>query len=121
VVVDGDAAAAIAALGPRHVRATELAPAGAVAWMAWAAASGGAHGGRPGAAAGRFGAWWALASLGDLADGWPPTPDLLAAVADRLRWFAWEADEPMTGWRVHLAIEDPRRGRAWALAAVDAR
>jgi hypothetical protein len=36
--------------------------------MGWTAASGGAFGRRRGAAAGRFGAWWALAA-GDDAEG----------------------------------------------------
>jgi hypothetical protein len=120
-VVEGDARAAIAALGPSRVRAAELAPADAVAWMAWAGASGGAHAGRPGAAAGRFGAWWAIATLAGMADDWPPAPGMLGKAVEEVRWFAWQADEPATGWRVQLAVEHPRTRRAWALSAVDAR
>jgi hypothetical protein len=89
--------------------------------MAWAAASGGAHGRRPGAAAGRFGAWWAVAALAGLLDDWPVAPDRLGAAVGDLQWFAWDAEEPATGWRLQIAVEDPVRGRAWAIAAGDAR
>jgi|SRR5581483_9098321 len=121
VAVVGDALGAIAALGPRRVRVAALEPGAALALMAWAAASGGAHGRRPGAAAGRFGAWWAAAALGGLLEEWPVDPDRLGAAVAGLDWYAWDAAEPPTGWRLHLAVEDPRRGRAWAVAAVDAR
>ena len=119
-VVDGGALDAVAALGPRQVRAAPIDGRDAVAWMAWAAASGGAHGRRSGAAAGRFGAWWVLGALGGTLDEWPPDPDDLGAVLRGLSWLAWEADEPVLGWRLHLAVEDPARGRAWAITAVDA-
>ncbi len=119
-VVDGGALDAIAALGVARVRATEIDSADAVAWMAWAAASGGAHGRRPGAAAGRFSAWWAVAAIGELLDEWPPDPDAVGTALNAQQWFAWEADEPDIGWRLHLAVERPDRGRAWAIAAVDA-
>ena len=29
-----------------------------------------------------------------------------------LRWFAWDAAEPPTGWRLHLAVEHPASGTA---------
>jgi hypothetical protein len=119
--VAGDAAGAIGALGPRRVRIGILEPAAALALMAWAAASGGAHGRRPGAAAGRFGAWWAAAALAGLLDDWPIEPGRLGAAVDALRWYAWDAAEPATGWRLQIAVEDPARGRAWAIAAGDAR
>lgn len=118
--VEGSALDAVAALGPRQARAAPLAGPDALAWMAWAGASGGAHGRRPGAAAGRFGAWWVLGALAGALDEWPPDPDDLGATLDALSWLAWEADEPEVGWRLHLAVEDPARGRAWAIAAVDA-
>jgi hypothetical protein len=121
VAVDGDAAGAIAALGPRRVRIGSLTPAAALSLMAWAGASGGAHGRRPGAAAGRFGAWWAVAALGGLLEDWPVPPERLGATVARLRWYAWDAAEPLTGWRLQLAVEDAERGRAWAIAAGDAR
>ena len=44
VAVEGDATAAVAALGPSRVRMAELDQATALAWMAWVGASGGAHG-----------------------------------------------------------------------------
>jgi hypothetical protein len=86
--------------------------------MAWAAASGGAHARRPGGAAGRFGAWWTAAALGGL--DWPPDPDELGDVISELRWYWWDAHEPVTGWQVRLAVWDPAEGLAWALSATDA-
>jgi hypothetical protein len=120
VAVEGDAPAAIAALGPSRVRMTELDVPTALAWMAWVGASGGAHGRRRGMAAGRFGAWWTVAALAGVDDDWPLPPDELGALATELRWFAWDAWEPDTGWRFHLAVEDPAEGLAWAVAATDA-
>jgi hypothetical protein len=120
VVVDGDAHAAIGALGLRDARVGTLETGTALAHLAWAASSGGAHGRRPGAAAGRFGAWWVLGACTDLLDDWPPDPDELGDALADLSWFAWDAGEPAPGWRLHLAIDDPERGRAWAVAATDA-
>ena len=127
VAVEGsalDAIAAISALrggaGAGSARVARLEPAEAQALMAWAGASGGAHGRRPGAAPGRFGAWWAAATLTGLADDWPPEPDRLGAELPSLAWFTWDLAEPASGWRFHLAVEHPDRGRAWAIAATDA-
>ena len=120
VCVEGSAADAVAALGVRRVARAELDPAGALAWLAWAGASGGAHGRRRGAAAGRFGAWWLLAALGDLLDEWPVQPGELHALADELRWYWWDAGEPALGWAVQIAVEDPVDGYAWAISAHDA-
>lgn len=120
IAIEGDALGAIAALGPPRARVAELAASDALAWMAWVGASGGAHGHRRGMAAGRFNAWWALAGLGGLLDEWPPAPAELGDVARELRWFAWDAGEPDTGWRFHLAVDDPSEGLAWAVAATDA-
>ena len=117
VAVAGDAPGAITALGPRRVRMAVIEPAAAIASMAWAGASGGAHGRRPGAAAGRFGAWWAAAALTGLLDDWPVEPARLGDAVAGLRWYAWDAAEPATGWRLQLAVEDPARGLAWALVA----
>jgi hypothetical protein len=134
VATDGNALDAIAALirpveavnGTTTVHASaarlaRLEPAEAQALMAWAGASGGAHGRRPGAAPGRFAAWWAAATLTGLADDWPPASDRLGEALPALRWFAWDEAEATTGWRFHLAVEDPARGRAWAIAATDTR
>jgi hypothetical protein len=89
--------------------------------MAWVAASGGAYGRRRGAATGRFDAWLTGATLAGLAEPWPPNGAALGAALAALRWYAWDAAEPMTGWSLHLAVEDPARGLAWAIAATDAR
>jgi len=118
--VNGDALAAIAALGPRAARAAEIAPADALAHVAWAGASGGAHGRRRGAAAGRFSAWWLAGALAHGLDDWPPDETLLGRTVARCRWHLWDAAEPSTGWRLQLAIEDPGAGRAWAVSAADA-
>ncbi|HEY8216793.1 MAG TPA: DUF6183 family protein [Acidimicrobiia bacterium] len=116
--VEGDALAAIAALGPRRARVAEVTAPDALAHVAWAAASGGAHGHRRGAAAGRFGAWWLVGALARALDDWPPPGSLLAATLASHRWYLWDAAEPSTGWHLRLAIETD--GRAWAVAATDA-
>ena len=120
VAVHGDGPSAVAALGPRSARMADVAPAAALAHLAWTGASGGAHGRRRGMASGRFAAWWAVAAMCGLLDRWPPPPDELGEAAGRLRWSAWDAGEPPTGWGLHLAVEDPVRGVAWAVAATDA-
>ena len=120
VGVTGTALDAVAALDVGAVRAAELDAATACALMAWAGASGGSHGRRPGAAAGRFGAWWAIATLASLTDDWPPDPERIGAAArDDLRWRAWRADAPTSGWQLHLAVEHATRGHAWAITARD--
>ena len=123
VSADGFAHDAIAVLGVRSPLMAELDGQTALALMAWAAASGGAYGRRRGGAPARFGAWWALAALGDLSEDWPVPPARLQDVLYRCRWFNWGAGEPATGWSLRLAVEVPRRAgrRSWALAATDAR
>lgn len=120
VCVEGGVAEALGALGLRRARVVELDPAAALAWLAWAGASGGAHGRRRGAAAGRFGAWWTLAALGDLIDDWPVAPEELGQLAAELRWYRWDAHEPAMGWNLQLAVEDPAEDVAWAILARDA-
>jgi hypothetical protein len=120
VAVDGDAASALHALGLPAARIAELAPGEAIAWLAWAGASGGAHGRRRGAAAGRFGAMWLLAAFGDALDEWPLPLAELGRLAGELRWWWWDAHEPVTGWQLQLAVEDPTEGLAWAISARDA-
>lgn len=119
VAVEGDAAAAVSALGPTRASVDRVPTATASALMGWTAASGGAFGRRRGAAAGRFGAWWALAALTDLLDDWPVTAGELGAAVDELAWFVWNVREPDTGWHCRLAAHDPAHGLAWALAAAD--
>jgi hypothetical protein len=117
--VHGSAGAAVAALGARSFHLVEVTPGDALALMAWAAASGGAHGRRRGSAAGRFGAWWAVAALGGLLADWPVPAGEIGDVLLALRWFAWDAGEPEVGWVLRLAVEDEDEGLAWAVAAVD--
>ncbi len=118
----GGAEDAIALLGGPAQELAELGPPAALALMAWAAGSGGAHGRRRGAAPGRFAAWWVLAAMGDLTSHWPLVPDQLGEVLHQVRWFAWAADGPTTGWVLRLALEarhGPHRGQAFALLATD--
>jgi hypothetical protein len=119
IAVRGDALGAIAAVGRDRVRIAALDPAEAIRTLAWAGASGGAHARRPGAAAGRFAAWWAGAALTGLLERWPVDAAELGDALARLRWYAWDSGAATTGWRLHLAIEDPASARAWAVAAVD--
>lgn len=119
VTVRGDALGAIAALGRDRFRIAELASRDAFGALAWAGASGGAHARRPGAAAGRFAAWWAGAALTGLVEKWPVDADELGERMTTLRWYAWDSGGAATGWQLHLAIEEPAAGRAWAVAAVD--
>lgn len=117
--VEGTAAGALALLGVSEARVAEVDAATVLSVMAWTAASGGAHGRRRGAAVGRADAWWALASLGGLADEWPVAPDELGDVAADLRWYVWDEGAPTTGWALRLAVEDPAEHLAWALSATD--
>jgi hypothetical protein len=120
VAVEGTADAAVAALGVTTGRLARITSSAAMAWLAWAGASGGAHGRRRGAAIGRFGAWWTVAALADLADQWPVDPAEVGEAADALQWYWWDAGEPRLGWELQLAIADPEEGYAWAISAHDA-
>lgn len=115
--VEGDAPAAVRALGLSRARLGPLDVAEAMRWMSWAGSSGGAHGRRRGSAAGRYGTWWALAALGDL--DWPADPGDVEKVAHSLRFSWFDDGAPGTGWALRLAIEDPASGLAWVIAAVD--
>lgn len=115
--VDGDVASSIRALGLTRARLGEMTAKHALSWMAWAGASGGAHGRRRGAAAGRYGAWWAVATLCDL--DWPADPDEMGDAAGRLRYFWFDDGSPGTGWGLRLAVSDQSLGLSWAIAAVD--
>ncbi len=119
VAVEGGAREALAALGATGtVGLASLDLPAALALLAWTAASGGAHGRRRGMAQGRFGAWWAAASLAGALDDWP---HVLGAAAE-LRWFRWEpAGGPSRGWALRLVVERPSDGRAWAVEATDHR
>lgn len=116
--VEGTALAAIRALGLSTARAGELDRGEAFRWMAWAGASGGFHGRRRGAAAGRYGAWWTVATLRDL--DWPPDADEMGEAVSQLTFHWFDDGSPGTGWELRLAIEDSRSGLAWAISAGDA-
>lgn len=118
VAVEGDALAAIAALGPRRAGIVRVDVGEAMRHMAWAAANGGAHGRRRGSALGRFHAWWALTTLVGL-DGDDPSPDEIGDAAAELDWFLWDSGEPAHGWELRLAVADPHDGLGWALVASD--
>lgn len=121
VAIQGDVLDAIAALGVPSARVARISPAQALEIMAWTAASGGAHGRRRGMAAGRFNAWWTAAALAAVTDDWPVEPDAMGEAIDELAWFAWDTDEPPTGWRFRIAVVDPAEGMAWAAMANDQR
>ena len=119
VTVAGDPLDAIAALGVAEARTGSIPARQALEMMAWAAASGGAHGRRRGMAAGRFIAWWTMASLTGLADDWPVEPDELGEAIAALVFVAWDTPESDMGWTFRLAAADPDRGLAWAVMASD--
>jgi hypothetical protein len=118
VAIEGSAAAAVAALGVASGKLAKIAPSQAMAWLAWAGASGGAHGRRRGAAIGRFGAWWTVAAVADLAQ-WPPDPGETGDALAALDWYWWDGGEPRLGWELQLAVADPASGYAWAIGAHD--
>lgn len=98
----------------------EVSPADALAHLAWTGASGGAHGRRRGLSVGRFAAWWTLAALSGLLHHWPVPAEELGRAASEIRWYAWDGGEPVTGWSLRLAAEDPAENLAWAVNATDA-
>lgn len=120
--VEGDAAAAVAALVPGQVRMRPLTVPQAMARMAWAAASGGRLGRRRGLAAGRSAAWWAAHQVAGLR--FPAAPAMLGEELRLRRWYWFEAavsgdDASGAGWSLRLAVDDPRDGWAAAVRAHD--
>ncbi len=87
--------------------------------MTWVGASGGAQGRRRGTPTGRAAAWWAVACVLGLDLEWPVDPKELGSEAEALQWFAWDPGDRVGGWNLHLAVEDPVDGLAWAVGAVD--
>jgi hypothetical protein len=121
VAVDGDVFDAIAALGVPSARVGRISRAQGLATQGWTAASGGAHGRRRGMAAGRFSAWWVVAALSAMSEDWPLDPRELGEAGAELSWFAWDTEEPSTGWTFRLAVVDAAEGLAWAAMANDQR
>jgi hypothetical protein len=117
VAVEGDHLAAVAGLGLPSARVGAMTPDHALAWMAWAGASGGAHGRRRGAAAGRYLAWWVVASLADL--DWPADPGALAEALGSMSFHWFDDGAPDTGWVLKLAVVGENLGLAWAISATD--
>jgi hypothetical protein len=117
VTVEGDHLSAISALGLPRARVSPLPADLGLAWMGWAAASGGAHGRRRGAAAGRYLAWWALATLSDVE--WPPDPDQIGSALEETTWHWFDDGSPDTGWVLRLVVANPTLGLAWAISATD--
>ncbi|GAA1257622.1 hypothetical protein GCM10009665_54930 [Kitasatospora nipponensis] len=76
----------------------------------------GAYGRSAGAALGRLAAWRALAAMAD-PSGRCTVAEVDALVA-RMRCFTWcePSDEV---WHLHLALEDPATGLAWAVSGAD--
>ncbi|WP_035796174.1 hypothetical protein [Kitasatospora mediocidica] len=92
-----------------------------------AASGAGAYGEPGGAARGRIAVWEALGAMADpsasLRPGGTPTvpscsADEVDALVARMRCFTWcdPADEI---WHLHLALEDPATGLAWAVSGSD--
>ena len=119
VCVEGTAEQAIAALGSNNARLAPITSGHALQGMAWAGASGGAFGRRRGGALGRFGAWWLVAALGDALDDWPLAPQEMGQLVNELKWYWWDTGAPAHGWQLHLAVELPAEGLAWAINASD--
>ncbi|HEY5891273.1 MAG TPA: DUF6183 family protein [Acidimicrobiia bacterium] len=117
VTVDGTPLQAIAALGLREAHIVRLDPSQALAIMGWTASSGGAHGDRRGAAAGRYLAWWVVASLSDM--DWPAPADDIGTAVNGLGWLWFDDNSPDSGWALRLAVGDPDSGLAWAISASD--
>ncbi len=119
VHVAGGAPSAIRALGPSRARIAPVSYQEALVAMVYAAASGGAYGSRRGTPRARALTWWVVAQLLGY-DEPPGDPDALAA-GEELNWFLWDPGDQVGGWGLHLAVEDPEDGVAWALSAVDMR
>lgn len=120
VAIEGRAEQAIAGLGISQVHAGDVDAAEFSRHVAWAAASGGAQGPRRGMAAARLDLWWLMACATNLHEDWPVDPDDLADALESMRFVFWHPGHQPTGWELHVAIEDPVDGLAWALAAADA-
>jgi len=112
-VVDGDARAALGALGLTSARLAPLSMNDALDWITWCGASGGAHGRRRGTATGRFSAWWLLAALGGLTDDWDELREageldpLIGAVALGATWWRFDDGSRPHAHELCLVAEVP--------------
>ena len=118
-VSEGTIEDALHAHGLDSVRTVDIDARTALGILAWAGASGGAHGKRRGLATGRSNAWWLLAAFTGMDEEWPCDPDEFGDVVSGLRFVAWETDEPSTGWRVQVAVEDTDEDISCVLFAHD--
>jgi hypothetical protein len=117
VTVEESPLHAISALGVREANIARLDPGRALAIMGWTASSGGAHGDRRGAAAGRYLAWWVVASLSDL--DWPAPAEDIGKAATGMEWLWFDDLSPDSGWALRLAVGHPDIGLSWAISASD--
>jgi len=113
----GDAPGAVAALVPGAVRLTPLTLQEAFARLVWVASSGGVHGRRRGGAAGRSHAFWFGHMLTQVRYG--AAADELGERLSELEWYLFDEGSEETGWRLRLAVADPRSGRSVAIDAAD--
>jgi hypothetical protein len=70
-------------------------------------------------AQGRFSAWWLATAFADALDEWPLRPNTLLAEMEELQWFTWREEDPLHGWQLQLAVEDPFNDMSWAFSARD--
>ena len=120
VVVEGDLAAAIGALGVRNAEAATITAADTLAVLAWAAGHGGAHGRRRGAASGRAEAWWWMAEFLGCDDNGAVAPDHFGDVLNTIECVMFRHEKtPTVGWGFSLAICDVDEGFSVALEAHD--
>ncbi|MEN8233331.1 MAG: hypothetical protein ABFR89_00225 [Actinomycetota bacterium] len=117
VYVEGGVHEAIRAIGPHRARVADVTLQEALSAMVWTGASGGAYGSRRGTPVGRSLAWWVLAELLGHEE-LPEDPGVLVEAME-LRWVLWDPGDSVGGWALHLAVEDPVDGVAWAVSAVD--
>jgi hypothetical protein len=117
--VEGSVLDTLAVLNIHEARLSLLTSGEALAWLAWVGASGGAHGRRRGNALGRDATWWTVAALTEQTSNWPLSNEELGASVNSLQWFWWDANEPTTGWNVHLCMHHAERNRSWAFMLTD--
>lgn len=119
-VAEGNAHAAVTAVGITAARLGSVTAPEAVSLLAWAAASGGAMGRRRGAATGRGEAWWLLSVFLGIDEPWPVDADELGALVASLECHVLIDDEaPTAGWGLGLVLVDTDENVSCALVARD--